>query len=171
MENFDFKKSCFFTGHRIIANEEKPDLIYITEKLCVNLIENRGVRHFISGAAIGYDTLASNVVLGLKKHYPDIMLHLYLPCRDQSQRWKPAYKEEWDKLIIRADEKKYIHDGNYIDGCMQLRNTAMVNDAYYGIAFCKRSTGGTYATIRKALKKKRFLCILPSCEYFGVLSE
>ncbi|MGM9937012.1 MAG: SLOG family protein [Candidatus Ornithomonoglobus sp.] len=171
MENFDFKKSCFFTGHRIISNEEKPDIIYMTKKLCVQLIEKHGVRHFISGAAMGYDTLASNVVLDLKKDYPDIMLHLYLPCHDQSQRWKPAYKAEWDKLILRADEKKYIHDGNYIDGCMQLRNTAMINDAYYGIAFCKRSTGGTYATIKKALQKKRFLFILPFGKCFESLHE
>lgn len=169
MGNFDFKESCFFTGHRIIANSEKPDIIYITEMLCVKLIEKHGVSHFISGAAIGYDTLAANVVLGLKKHYPHIMLHLYLPCRDQSKLWSPVQRAEWDMLISLSDDKKYIYDGNYIDGCMQQRNTEMVNDAYYGIAFCKRNTGGTYATIKKAVQAERFIYVLPSGRRLGTL--
>ncbi|MGN1116730.1 MAG: SLOG family protein [Candidatus Ornithomonoglobus sp.] len=171
MGNFYYKTSCFFAGHRIISNAEKPDIISMTEKFCVELIEKYGVKHFISGAAIGYDTLAANVILDLKECYHDIKLHLYLPCRDQSQRWKPVYKAEWDKLIKLADEKKYICDGNYFDGCMQLRNTAMVNDAYFGIVFCKRNTSGTYSTIKKALQKKRFICTVPSGKCFGVLPE
>lgn len=170
METFNFNESCFFTGHRMIANNEIPDIMHMTEKLCIKLIEEYGVKHFISGAAMGYDMLAANIVLNLKKQYPLIMLHLYLPCRNQSQQWKPAYKAEWDKLIKLADEKKYIYDGNYVDGCMQLRNTEMVNDAYYGIAFCKRNTGGTYDTIKKAVQNKRFICILPSQQTFGVMT-
>ncbi|MGN0162603.1 MAG: SLOG family protein [Candidatus Ornithomonoglobus sp.] len=171
MENFNYNTSCFFTGHRIISNAERPNIISMTKNFCIELIKKYGVRHFISGAAMGYDTLAANVILDLKEHYPHIMLHLYLPCRDQAQRWKPVYKAEWDRLIMLADETKYIHDGNYFDGCMQLRNDAMVNDAYYGICFCRRNTGGTYATIKKALQKKRFICVLPTGEYFGALPE
>lgn len=169
MENPNFKKSCFFTGHRIISNEEKPDIAHMTERLCVRLIEKYGVSHFISGAAIGYDTLAANIILDLKKRYPHILLHLYIPCRDQSKLWNRVCKAEWDKLMKYADEKKYIYDGNYIDGCMQMRNTEMVNDAYYGIAFCKRKACGTYSTIKKALRKERFICVLPSGKCFGTI--
>lgn len=167
MKEFNEKKSCFFTGHRIIPKTDIGRLEEMTESLCLELYKKYGVRYFISGAAMGYDLLAANIVLQLRKRYPDIRLHLYLPCRNQTQLWTSAAKAEWKKICESADECRYIYDGNYVNGCMQLRNTAMVNDAYFGISYCTRyNRSGTYSTLKKAAEHGRFVFVLPSGKHF-----
>lgn len=169
MENFNYKQSCFFSGHRYIENRSVPELKHMTEKFCVELIEKHGVKSFISGGALGYDTLAAETVIKLKRAHPHIALRLYLPCRDQSSLWRGAQTARWEKLLSAADCVRFIHDGKYFSGCMQARNAAMVQDAYFGIVYCVRRGSGTYSTIQKALEKDRFLCLLPSGECLGKL--
>lgn len=169
MENFDFKNACFFTGHRFISNTEKAELDALLEKICARLYTRHGVNHFISGGALGFDTLAAEVVLRLKKIHPDIKLHMFLPCRDQSKKWSSRDKLRWEQINSAADEYRFIHDGNYMTSCMQLRNRLMVECAYFGIAFCKRKNSGTYSTVQKAIDSRRFICVLPSCETYGEL--
>ena len=67
-------KTCAFTGHRpqnlpFGFNEEDEHCISLKKVLreqIINLIENKGVTHFISGMAIGVDMYAAEIVLGLK---------------------------------------------------------------------------------------------------------
>ena len=67
-------KTCAFTGHRpqnlpFGFNEEDERCIDLKKTLreqIINLIENEGVTHFISGMAIGVDMYAAEIVLGLK---------------------------------------------------------------------------------------------------------
>ena len=153
MNNFDKQNTCFFTGHRIIANKTKEPLRNRVRECCIDLIENHNVTDFIAGGALGFDTLVAMVVLDLKKDYPDIKLHMYFPCTDQSAKWKDSDKKMWDNVKLTADDYRYISDMPYVTGCMQLRNKAMVNDSAYGIAYCTRSFGGTVSTIKYAQEK------------------
>lgn len=67
-------KTCAFTGHRpqnlpFGFNEEDERCIDLKKTLreqIINLIENEGVTHFISGMAIGVDMYAAEIVLGLE---------------------------------------------------------------------------------------------------------
>lgn len=154
-------KSCFFTGHRIIPSAHRDLLMKQTRIEAEWLIRNRGVRDFIAGGARGYDTLAAMQILRLRGQYPGIKLHLYLPCRDQSAKWSEADRELWQRTAENADEVRYITDSNYVTGCMQLRNRAMVNDALYGIAYLMRGRSGTYKTVELARENGRVLILLP----------
>ena len=73
-------KTCAFTGHRpqnlpFGFNEEDERCIDLKKTLreqIINLIENEGVTHFISGMAIGVDMYAAETLI--QTHYsPDCM--------------------------------------------------------------------------------------------------
>lgn len=160
MNTFNTANTCFFTGHRIIAAKSREPLRERVSECCIDLIKNCNVTDFIAGGALGFDTLAAMVILDLKKDYPDIKLHLYLPCTDQSAKWKAYDKKMWDSIKLMADDYKFISDMPYVAGCMQLRNRAMVSDSAYGIAYCTRSFGGTVSTIKYAQEKGRNITII-----------
>ncbi|MBQ3425572.1 MAG: DUF1273 family protein [Clostridia bacterium] len=158
-------KSCFFTGHRIIPAAHRELLINQTRDAALWLIENRDITDFIAGGALGYDTLAEMLILRLRGQYPQIKLHLYLPCHNQTAKWNKADKALWQRIITNADSIRYITEGNYITGCMQLRNKAMVNDAQYGIVYLTHRRSGTYNTVELARSQGRVLALLPRAKH------
>lgn len=160
MNNFNRLNTCFFTGHRIIPAKSREPLRNRVRDCCIYLIENHNVTDFIAGGALGFDTLAAMVILELKRHYPNIKLHLYFPCTDQSSKWKFYDKKIWDSIKLMADDYRYISDMPYVAGCMQLRNKAMVDASDYGIAYCTRNLGGTFSTIKYAKEKNRKITII-----------
>lgn len=141
-------QSCCFTGHRAI-NQQAAGL---ADRLCCELetlINNRGVKTFYAGGALGFDTLAAECVLGLKGKYPFIRLCLALPCRNQSEKWSAADKERYGAILQRADSVYYVSDV-YTDSCMLLRNDYMVENSRYCICYLRHSGGGTYYTVNRA---------------------
>lgn len=58
-------KTCCFSGHRIISNNDYDKVYNDTKKAVISLIE-KGVIYY---GALGFDTLAAQVVLDLKKEY------------------------------------------------------------------------------------------------------
>lgn len=160
MNTFYINNACFFTGHRVIPKAFRQDTYQKTKEVCIELITKKNISHFITGGALGFDTLAAMLIIELKEIYPHIKLHLYLPCTNQSENWKEYDKKIWSSIKLLADDYKFISDMPYISGCMQLRNKAMVNDALYGIAYCKRSTGGTAYTVNYAKEKERHIILI-----------
>lgn len=53
------------------------------------MIEN-GVVNFVTGGALGFDTLAAQAVLELRQRYAHIKLQLILPCKNQTAKWRTA---------------------------------------------------------------------------------
>lgn len=144
---FDYK-SCSFTGHRIIKNENE-----IRKKLretVIYLIENENVKTFINGGAIGFDMLSAEEILDLKKYY-DIELKMILPCTNQDEKWKNYYRERYRTILKNADEVIYVCD-KYENGCMQRRNRKMVEESDIVLGYCERRAGGTYFTMSYAEK-------------------
>lgn len=131
-----------------------------TRRFAVDLIENYGVTDFIAGGALGFDMLAEAVIIELKRRYPEIKLHLYLPCRNQTAKWYKKDIEMWERILKEADDYRYITDGKYVTGCMQLRNREMVKDAYYGIAYYTHGRSGTSSTVQYAINLERKLKII-----------
>lgn len=60
-------KTCFFTGHRKIANDKKDIISLKIKENIERLINEYEVETFISGAALGFDTIAAECVIELKK--------------------------------------------------------------------------------------------------------
>lgn len=153
------EETCCFTGHRTIPPEELPHLRRCLEELLPTLIA-RGVTHFQSGGALGFDTLAAQVVLSLKSRYPEIVLELILPCRGQERLWPREQQDTYRALLQEADTVRYLRE-HYCRGCMHERNRFMVDHSGHCIAYLTKSTGGTAYTVDYAKKQGRTLHPIP----------
>lgn len=142
-------KSCVFTGHRILKdgfskNELKREI--------VNAVE-QGVETFYNGVAMGFDLIAAETVLGLKKRYPQIKLVACVPCYNQEKNFSGKDKKRYADVLKKADETIVLSQ-NYYKGCMLARNRYMADRADCMIAYCKSETGGTAFTVRYFQQRK-----------------
>lgn len=101
------EQTCCFTGHRKIPAGEVPWLQRRLKKEIIRLVEKEGVCYFGAGGALGFDTLAAQTVLKLKKRYPQIKLILVLPCENQTAGWKEEDIAAYESIKHRCD--KYIY--------------------------------------------------------------
>ena len=145
-------KTCFFTGHRAIKAD---DVSTIKSRLNEEILKaiNGGFANFISGGALGFDTLAAEQVILMREDYDVIRLIMYLPCSDQSKNWSEPERIRYDRILSLADEIYYISREAYKKGCMKKRNEAMAEASDMCIAFLKKSTSGTAQTVKMALEK------------------
>ena len=148
--------SACFTGHRNIVTDKvmlSEQLYAILEKL----ITSQGVTDFYAGGAYGFDALASFTVLKLRENYPQVKLHLILPCSkdEQTKQWTAEHKAELEHLLGLADSVEYVSD-RYYNGCMKDRNARLVELATVCcISYWNPNNfrSGTGQTVRMAQKK------------------
>ena len=149
-------KSVCFTGHRTIA-EDKETLSARLYALLERLVTEQKVTDFYTGGAVGWDALAALTVLKLRESYPEVKLHLVLPCpfEEQSAKWNEAQKEEHKCIASLADTKEFTSD--HLDkNAMRIRNARLVELASdYCICYWnpKNFRSGTGQTVRMAQKK------------------
>ena len=145
------EKTCCFTGHRDISKQERAEIKKRTEKVIISLIE-KGVIFFGAGGAIGFDTIAAETVLELKKQYSQIRLILVLPCPEQTKGWRESDIQKYDDIKRQADKVVYTAD-HYYRGCMQVRNRHLVDYSKYCICYLIKESGGTAFTVSYAKAK------------------
>ena len=151
-------KTCAFTGHRpqnlpFGFNEEDERCINLKKTLreqIINLIENEGVTHFISGMAIGVDMYAAEIVLGLKASYPGITLESAIPCESQAAKWSETLRDRYFDIASKCDKETLIQT-HYSPDCMDKRNRYMVDHADVLIAVWDERPSGTGKTVNYAL--------------------
>ena len=143
------EKTCCFTGHRRISPSVEKELKQALRREVVRLIEEGGVTRFLSGGALGFDTLASETVLELVDAYPGIRLVVVRPCADQTRGWNLKDVERYALILRRASEVVTIAH-TYYPGCMQERNRYLVDHADLCLCFLEDETGGTAYTVRYA---------------------
>ena len=145
------EKTACFTGHRNISISEKT---MVKQQLLIeleNLIE-KGITYFGTGGALGFDTLAAQTVLSLKKEYPKIKLILVLPCKEQTRGWQETDIKIYNHILNQADMVVYISQW-YYRGCMHARNRHLVNYSDICICYLTAPTGGTAYTVQYAKQK------------------
>ena len=145
-------KSICFTGHRNV--KVTGELVSLLNKTLTDLIEN-GAVDFYAGGALGFDMLCEQAVLDLREKFPQIRLHLVLPCspEEQTARWNDTQKIEYYKILKTADMVEYTSK-HYCDGCMKIRNARLVELADCCVCFYdNRSMSGTGQTVRMAMNK------------------
>ena len=104
-------KTCCFTGHRSLSYEEKLKAAVRLREIIAEQIK-AGVVFYGAGGARGFDTLAAQTVLDMKKEYPQLRLILVLP-------WK-IRPEDGEVRILRFLR---ISSEEAIRLCMCLGNT------------------------------------------------
>ena len=143
------KQVCCFTGHRNLPEWEKNSMRQKLEAVTREFAA-AGIRTYCAGGAVGFDTLAEQVVLELKKEFPQIRLVLVLPCRQQAKYWPERDKAVYQDILRRADELIYVSE-EYTKGCMQKRNRRLVEMSTICVTNLSRPTGGTAYTAASAL--------------------
>ena len=137
-------ETCCFTGHRDVPAYMRPALARELEE-AVRGMAARGKTRFAAGGAVGFDTMAAETVLRLRREV-GLELVLILPCADQARRFSPSQAAVYSRIKAAADEVVILHE-SYLPGCMQERNRALVDSSSACIAFCRRATGGTAYTL------------------------
>lgn len=144
-------RTCCFTGHRVLPTEASCRIAAALSDT-IDALYQEGVRDFICGGAIGFDTLAARIVLLKKETYPDMRLLLTIPCRDQAKNWTRAQKQMYADILDQADVVEYLAD-TYDSGCMHRRNRHMVDHADVCVAYYVGKRGGTAYTVNYAYQE------------------
>ncbi len=144
-------KTCCFTGHRVIPCDEVSKIQEKTKNAVIALI-NKGVIFFGVGGARGFDTIAAEIILELKKQFPHIKLILILPCAEQTKGWSKYEINKYQDILKKADKIRLL-SSFYYNGCMHVRNRHMVNHSAYCICYCRKTIGGTAYTRNYAIQK------------------
>ena len=73
-----------------------------------------GYRCFITGGAIGFDTLSAQTVLNAKQEHrrKKIKLILAIPCPEQADDWEQADIDEYERIKTLADSVVYVSTHN-----------------------------------------------------------
>lgn len=108
--------------------------------------------YFGAGGALGFDTLATQCVLSLKKQYPHIKLILVLPCITQTKGWSKNDIAIYEEIKSQADKVVYTSQ-EYTRGCMHKRNRHLVDNSSACISYLTESKGGTFYTVNYAKSK------------------
>ena len=155
-----------FTGHRPdklygydLSNSNYQVLAHKLARIILDLYLNYNIDTFISGGALGVDTVAFFSVHYLKnKGYP-LKNILAIPFKGQQNRWKPKDIERYNRMLTVADDIIYVdtvsgYNNSYSIGQkLNTRNHYMVDNSKYVIAvYDGSSSGGTYNCIQYAKK-------------------
>lgn len=147
-------KTCCFTGHRDLPDAESPAYAALLSALenAVNDAVGEGCTRFLVGGAKGFDLLAGEWILSLKKVDPFLSLSVYVPHRGQANAYAPDDLRRYRTLLESADEVLYLSEP-YYPGCMRERNARMVNDSQFCIAYVRRKHSGSAQTMQMAEAK------------------
>ena len=153
-------KTAFITGHRVFDFPFNYPLVRRGINQLTDLAIERGFNCFLTGMALGTDTLAA--LIWAERH---LTWKAILPCPDQSNLWtrKQQFNYrllfDYQLLLTKATEVKVLYP-EYQPGVMQARDQYLVNNSSLGLAVWDgRTTGGTFLTISMARKAKLPLII------------
>lgn len=158
---------CFFTGNRMhteIRNSNNcSDLILLKEiirQLFINAILN-GYNNFISGVAMGFDTICAEIVIELKEKYPEVTLEIAIPYETYTVKWNDNDKERFFNIVAKCDKETMLQTRYTID-CNIKRNKYMIKKSDFIVVVNNGKHDYILQMINYAKKlKKRIVCIDP----------
>lgn len=107
--------------------------------------------YFGTDGTLGFDTLAAQAVLSLKKKHPRIKLILVLPCPEQKKYWSKRDKRDYEAIKQSAD-KIVSTSQEYTKECMHQQTRPLVENSSVCIAYLNKTCGGTRYTVNYALR-------------------
>ncbi len=145
------EKTCCISGHRNIPLHKLIMLRKKIRKTLISLVDN-GIVYFGCGGAVGFDTIAAEEILRLKKKKTHIKLIMVYPCKDQTKYWSKKDKKRYLKIKDKSDKIVYTSE-NYDNTCMYKRNRHLVNSSSICLCYLKKQFGGTFYTVNYAYRK------------------
>ena len=135
-------KVCVFTGHRDLQADFSKKKLKETVKEVIDM----GADTFLCGMAMGFDLIAAETVLSLKRKFPHIKLVACIPCVGQEKYFSNTDKRRYVAAVEKADKRVVLSD-SYYRGCMQARDRYMADRGDILITYCKKQEGGTAYTV------------------------
>ncbi|HIW74880.1 MAG TPA: DUF1273 domain-containing protein [Firmicutes bacterium] len=152
-------RTCCFTGHRpdrLPSGYRQDPAACAPLRAALREAVLRAVREgydtFLSGMALGSDTMAAQEVLALRSLGRPLRLIAVVPCPEQDARWPDADRERYRSLLEQADDRVCLSP-RYTAACMHQRNRWMVLHSSRVIAVYGGGPGGTAGTLRLAEKE------------------
>ena len=139
---------CSFTGHRKIKKEHKGALPSLVAR-AIAYAYSKGVRTFLCGGAVGFDTCAAREVIKFRISHPDVRLVLALPCVEQDKLWSDAERDAYEYTLAVANEIIYVSE-EYTPSCMRERNMRLASEADILVCYVGNSRSGAAQTVRMA---------------------
>ena len=112
-----------------------------------------GYTEFISGYALGADTIYAEAVIELKRLGYPIRLIAAVPFKSQCSNWPQKSQIKYRELLDKADEVVIVSPGEYSPAKMQKRNEWMVDRAEMVFAIWNGGSGGTANCVKYAMSK------------------
>lgn len=149
-------EAAAFSGHRSLQQQSEEELREKVRKQIKSLYA-KGVYAFFNGMALGFDMLAAEELISLKKELPYLIFVAVVPFRGQSDRWQVESRDRWATILKKADQVIFVSD-SYFDRCFLKRNDFMIDRVGHLICYYDgKPFGGTAYTYRKAKTKKRLI--------------
>lgn len=146
------EKVCSFTGHRALPQEKMTEIREAVRAQAERLILE-GVRCFRVGGAVGFDTLAVEVLFELRERHPEMRVELFYPFDGFCSSWGEEQIEAYMRLWPCYDRRICVCKASVRPAYAYLkRDRALVDGADYLIAYCTKRSGGTAYTVRYAEK-------------------
>jgi len=157
---FDRSHALCFTGHRPDALPSRGAidsygmlrLNMLLERAVVRALDD-GFTSFLTGGALGFDTMAAETVLRLSKGNPAVRLYLALPGLDQTEGWSEPELARYDAIMAAANGRVYYAAECCSPSSMRERNRYLVDHSSGCIAYLRRMRGGTLYTVNYALER------------------
>ena len=160
LDIIDSKQSICFSGHRPdrlpgYGDPNTPEAQRLTTTLREHIEDaiRRGKLYFIHGSMAGFDLLAAEQVISLKKQFPNIQLISVAPYSVHFFSREKCWTPEW---IHRAREVFRQHDfgislsEHYRPGIYYERNCVLVDHSSELICYHDGGKGGTENTVQYA---------------------
>lgn len=159
--------ACAITGHRPMKfsfgydeKDEKCIRLKLVMAQQINALIKGGVSLFYTGMALGTDLWCTEIVLEMKRKYPNVRLTAVLPCETQANKWSTEQRERYFNTLAECDDVITLN-ARYTRQCMLERNRYMVDHANYLLAvYDGGGKGGTAYTVRYAREKKREVIVI-----------
>lgn len=154
--------ACCFTGYRpekfdFDLFDENPRYLDFQNKLLSEIFlitDTEKVNTFYCGGARGFDILAAEMVLILKKKR-DVKLKMAIPFKG-FENGLGVWRERYLKIIENADEVIYLND-KYSISSFNERNRYMIDRSAVVLTYFDGKSGGTKNTVDYALKNGRHI--------------
>lgn len=145
--------TCCFTGHRALPAERLDAITAGTESKIRELILRHGYRYFGVGGAIGYDTVAAQILFRLREtDFPQIKVILVYPFDGFTNQWSDRQRTNYVRMLTQYDKTVCVARKREAESYLA-RNRHLVDNSSFCIAFCTQKTGGTAYTVRYAQQK------------------
>jgi len=130
----------------------------------VYLIEAMGVTHIISGVDLCVGQFFAEIVLDLKRDYPEVTLECVIPCEDQAANWTIAQRDRYFSIVERCD-KETLMQRHYSKDCIRKKKEYMVKQSNYVLEVWNGKSGGSGKLLSIARTLGKIMILIDSNTY------